>query len=213
MKPKLIVAQRSRMCRICTALPAEAVADVNATIWPEPGASVRARNYRMDATRAAAAHGLEIEAKTVSRHARHVEASWHKVTAVMPAAPGEVPVFPVDYASMADQAAQVGAHAMKRIGERIGVMDDRELVAVAKMGVTTATQREALRMKAQEVDQNGAILRALMGTASGLIDPADLPDVEVIDVTPVGDLLDVISQEREALKRLAAGEGEAVGAR
>lgn len=212
MKQKVIVAQRSRACSVCR-LPPQSVAVVNATIWPVPGEKLRARNYRIDAVRACASFGVEVEQKTITRHASHVERSWHKVTDAQPAAPGEVPVFPTDYGSMVGQAAQLGAHAMAQLGKRVseGRLEDRDLIAAAKLGTSAVTQREALRLRAKEVDQSEAIIAALGGLVSGHIDMDDFPEAEVIDVTPVEVLHAEISEEREALKRLAAGE--ASGAR
>jgi hypothetical protein len=207
VKQKVIVAQRSRACSVCR-LPPESVAVVNATIWPIPGEKIRGRNYRIDAVRACASFGLVLDAKTITRHASHVERSWHRVTAQQPAAPGEVPVFATDYQSMVGQAAQLGAHAIDRLKKRVadGALDDRDLIAAAKLGTSAVTQREALRMRAQEVDQQGAIVAALTGLTSGHIDMGDFPEVEVIDVTPVEVLHAEVSAEREALKRLASGE-------
>lgn len=213
MRQKVIVAQRSRACSVCVKLPPESVAVVNATIWPVPGEKLRGRNYRVDAVRACASFGIEVEQKTITRHASHVERSWHKVTAQTPAAAGEVPVFATDYQSMVGQAAQLGAHAIDQLNRRVkdGRLDDRELVASAKLGLSAVGQREALRMRAQEVDQQGAIVAALTGLASGHLDMGDFPEAEVIDVTPVEVLHAEISTEREALKRLAAGEADRAG--
>lgn len=200
-----MVAQRSRACRICKTLTPEKVAIVNATIWPEPGVALRARSYRSDAVRACAAQGLEIEEKSITRHAIHVEKSWHAATPASPAAPGEVPVFPTDYQSVATLGAKLGVVAMRRLEERVPEMEDRELVATARLGMSAATHREALRLKAQEVDTNKGLLSALFGLGGGLLDESDIPEAEIIDVTPVEDLLDAPRLEREALKRLQAG--------
>lgn len=208
---KVIVAQRSRVCSICRELNPEAVAIVNAAIWPEPGVALRGRDYRIAAVRAARAGGLDVEAKTITRHAHHVERSWHRVTADHPARPGETPVFPTDYDSIVNQAAQAGAVAMARIQTRIPSMEDRDLISVAKMGTSAVGQRKVLQMRAQEVETAQGVVAALFGLASQHIDLGDMPEVEVIDVTPVEVLQDAVRQEREALKRLAAGEASSAG--
>jgi len=135
------------------------------------------------------------------------------VSAVQPATAGEVPVFPTDYGSVTEMAAQVGMQAMTTIRGRIPTMDNRDLVAVAKLGTAAAGQREALRLRAQEVDQSQAIVEAITGVASGLLDPRDIPEIEVIDITPVEGLVDEVAKERAALKRIAAGSavGDAHG--
>lgn len=209
----MLVAQRSRTCRICKGLEPAQIADVNAVIWPEPGVAVRARDYRIAAVRAARANGLEVEEKSVTRHATHVERSWHKVDAGRPASPGELPVFPTDYTSMVGQAAQLGAVAISQLTKRAksGQMEDRELVAAARIGMTSVQHREALRMRAQEVDTAHALLAAIHGLGGGHISEDDVPETEVIDVTPVEVLHEKVRSEREALKRLQAGEAPGGG--
>lgn len=212
MRPKrILVAQRSRACRICKSLAPEVIAEVNATIWPESGVAVRGRNYRAAAVRVCKANGLEIEEKSVTRHALHVERTWHRVTAQNPAGPGEVPVHPTDYQSMVERAGQMGAIAMKRITERIPVMEDRELVTVARIGMQAVGQREANRLRAREVDQSAALLNALMGTSSGHLDPGDIPEVEVVNVTPTSELLAEVEEERSKLRQLQEGEAVRAG--
>lgn len=203
---KVIVAQRSSSCRICKGLSAEQVAAVNEVIWPEPGVRVRNRDYRAAAVRACAAVGLEVEVKSVTRHATHVERTWHEVTGTQPQRPGEVPVFKTDFNSMVDAAATLGAQAMGELTDRLPDLDPKELVAVAKLGVGAAVTRESLRLKAQEVDQNAAIITALGAMAGGHITTGDMPESEIIDVTPVEVLHAEVEAERASLKRLQAGE-------
>lgn len=202
----MVVAQRARDCKVC-ALPPAQLAEVNAAIWPEPGEKWRAKGYREAAVRVCAVYDLEVEVKTITRHAVHIERSWHRASNRSKPGPGEITVFPTDYQSVATQAAGLGAQAMGHLAERLPEMEDRDLVAVAKLGVNAATGREALRMRAQEVDQAATIVQALMGFASGHLSEEDLPsDVEVIDVTPREVLLAEVQEERAALKRLAQGE-------
>jgi hypothetical protein len=208
MSARIVVAPRRRECKVCSLSPEE-VALVNAAIWPEPGVAVRGRNYRADAVRAAAAQGLVVDPKTVSRHSAHVEASWHVATPKKPAAAGEVAVFPTDYQSVASRMSGLGMAAADRIEERIPEMDDRDLVAVAKLGQTAAAQRESLRLRQQEGERATGLLEALFGSAAGLLDEGDIPESEVIDVTPapsVREMLDEVRAERTALKRLQQGE-------
>lgn len=206
MRRKVLVAQRSQTCRICKELMPDAIARVNATIWPEPGVALRAPAYRLAAVRAALAEGLKVEEKSVTRHATHIERTWHRVTMDKPAAAGEIVVYPTDYQSVIDQAAQLGAAAMGSLKTRVdnGSMDDRELVAVAKLGVGATAQRESLRVRQQEVETGQGLLASLFGLAAGILSEGDVPDVEVIDVTPVEDLHAEVQAERQALIRLQA---------
>jgi hypothetical protein len=213
VRRKVLVAQRSQTCRICKELTAERIARVNAVIWPEPGVALRAPAYRIAAVRAAAAEGLTVEEKSVTRHARHIERSWHRVTLDKPTAPGEIPVYPTDYASITDQAAQLGAVAMGSIHKHIveGTLESRELVSVAKMGVQATTQREALRIRQQEIATADNLLSALFGLGAGLLTEADVPEAEFIDVTPVEDMHAEVQAERAALIRLQAGATSGAG--
>lgn len=207
----LIVAQRSGRCRVCS-LPPETIAAVNAVIWPDPGVS-RARNgdYRAAAQRVCAANGMTIEVKTITRHAEHTERSWHRVTPRSPARPGEIAVVATDYQSMVEKAATMGAQAMDHVITRLPEMEDRDLIAAAKVGMGAVVGREALRLKAQEVDQTQAIVAALTGLASGHITEADIPDAEVINVTPPEVLLAQVHQTRTRLERLSQGEDPGAG--
>lgn len=205
---QVVVAHRARDCKVC-ALPPAQLAEVNAAIWPEVGEKARSKDYRLAGVRVCAAYDLDVDPKTITRHAIHIERSWHRSSPNSKPGAGEIAVFPTDYQSIVTQAATIGAQAMGKIAERIEDLEPRELVAVAKLGVTASTNREALRMRAQEVDQAATIVQALMGFASGHLTEADLPsDVEVIDVTPKEVLLAEVQAERAALKRLAAGEAD-----
>ena len=206
---KDIVAPRKRACSVCRDLTAEAAAEVNAAIWPEPGVAVRARDYRVAGQRAALAQGLDVEAKTITRHADHIEASWREPTPKKPAGPREPRVFPTDFQSITTFAVEKGMEALERIGERIPEMDDRDLISVARMGQSASTQREALRLRQQETETAQGLLAAMFGLGAGLLSDADIPEAEVIDVTPhesVEEMLDGVRSERAALVRLQQGE-------
>lgn len=206
---KSVVAPRKRACSICRDLSPEAAAAVNAAIWPEPGIAIRSRDYRVAGVRAALAQGLDVEAKTVTRHADHIEASWHEPTAKKPPARGEVSVFPTDYQSVTTAYVQLGMQAVEKITDRLPEMEPRDLVSVARMGQSASVQRESLRMRQQETETAQGLLAAMFGLGAGLLSDADIPDAEVIDVTPhesVEEMLDVVRSERAALVRLQQGE-------
>lgn len=206
MRPKnLVFAQRSRRCKVCGLAPA-IIADVNAAIWPEPGIKLRGPQYRARAQRVCTANGLDVDVKTITHHADHTERSWHTVTGTTKPGPGEIPVFPHAFGDLVDSASKVGAFALTEIGKRIPDMDSRDLIGVAKLGVGASATRESLRLKAQEVDQTQAIVAALTGLASGHITEGDIPEAEVINVTPPEVLLAQVRTERAALERRQAGE-------
>lgn len=202
----VVMAPRKRECRICQGLSPREVTVVNAVIWPEGPDHGRSRTYRADAVRAAAAQGLEIEAKTVTRHAEHIEASWHTAIPDKPVPPGEVAVMPTDYDSVMSRMAGLGMAAATRLAERVPVMDDRELVSLAKTGLSAAAQREALRIRQQEGKAINSLAEALFGLSGGVLREEDVPEVEVIDVTPPEVMLDEVRAERAALKMLQSGK-------
>lgn len=206
MTKRAMVAPRASDCRICRELTPIQAAEVNAAIWPEPGIALRSRGYRVQATRAAAVYGCEVEVKTITRHAEHIEHSWRKLTnGSPPPTSGERPVFPTDFQSVATRYAGLGMAAADAIEERLPELEPRELVQVARMGLSAATAREAMRLKAQEVDTAQGMLAAIFGLAGDHLSEGDIPDTEVIDVTPVEVLHAEIEEEREALRQLQAG--------
>jgi len=206
MSRRIVVAQKSATCRICKELATPQVAQVNATIWPEPGIAVRSRDYRAAAVRACAALGLDLEAKSVTRHAAHIESTWHRVGSTSPIAAGEEPVHPTDYQSVAQRFSAIGMAAAEHIEKRLPDMEDRELLVAGRMGLTAAANREAMRIREREAETTGSLAAAIFGLSSQLISEDDIPESEVIDVTPVEDLLDEVRSERQALKRLQTGE-------
>lgn len=202
----VVVAPRKRGCSLCGGLSPREVADVNAAIWPEGPEHARSRSYRTDGVRVAAANGLTVEAKTITRHADHIEASFHIATPKHPPVAGDIAVMPTDYESVMTKMADVGMRAADRIVDRIDEMDDRDLISVAKLGQTAAAQREALRLRKNEGAQSGLLLQALFGLSGGQLSEGDVPESEVLNVTPPEVMLDEVRQERRALKALQTGE-------
>jgi len=86
----------------------------------------------------------------------------------------------------------VGTQGQKKVG--------------AMKNLAAAGQREALRIREREAETTGSLAAAIFGLSSQLISEDDIPESEVIDVTPVEDLLDEVRSERQALKRLQTGE-------
>jgi hypothetical protein len=92
--------------------------------------------------------------------------------------------------------------AMHKLDARIsaGTMDDRDLVAVGKLGLSAAGLRAQVAMKRAELNLTA---QAIFGLAS---DHLEENEAEIKDVTPVADLHAEIDREREALL-LAARSG------
>lgn len=210
-KVALMVAPKAAKCRICQELTPQQVAEVNAAIWSVPGVDLRPRGHRPAAQRACAVNGLVIDIKTVDRHADHIAASWHEAKPQSPVAPGERPVFPTDFTTVTERYANLGMAAVDQLEGLIPTMDPKELVPVARMGLGAVQTREAMRLRAQEVQTAEGMLAALFGVAGGHLSEGDIPDVEVIDVTPVEDLHAEVEAERAALEALQAGEPVGAG--
>jgi len=176
---------------------------VNRAIWTERTGK-RSPSYRADAQAIAAEVGVRFDKKLVTRHAVHVEASWREPTKAAPASEREAALFATDFVSVTDAASQLGMKAMDKLGARIasGDMEDRDLVAAAKLGVNAAGLRATVAMKRAELNLTA---QAIFGIASGHLEEHES---EIKDVTPLGDLKAEVAAEREALQ-LAAGRGGA----
>lgn len=184
-------------CLVCELSTAQRQA-VNVAIWD--GEQHRTASYRRNGQNAYRAQtGETIDPKTITRHVEHIEATWREG----PARPGEAPLFPTDYKSIHDQAALLSAQAMALLSEKIeaGDIENRELVNLAKMGVTARSNQEraAAASKRPQLE-----IRAIFAIGSG--HARDFPESEIIDVTPESDLRAEVQAERALLERLQAGE-------
>lgn len=198
----VIVAPRKERCSICDQVPA-VIAEINTAIWAQAGVDTRRQHYRADAQRVAKANGLEVEVKTITRHADHVAATWHPATEKMPARIGDIAVHPTDYESVVTKAAAIGQQAMEQIARDLPEYEPKVVVAVAKMGVTAVSHRAALDARKETDRTVDRLAAALFGVQSGHM--RDVPDMEIIDVTPVEDLLEEVHAERALLEERARG--------
>lgn len=189
-------APKNPRCLVCS-LPADQWAEVNAAIWD---AQERRPDYRVAAQRACAVFGLDVkDLKSITNHAEHVERSWHSGVQYPPTA-RERAVFPNDYASVTERAARLGVDAMEAISRRLEGMDNRDLIAVAKIGMGARQHQASLESKDRR--SNKVEVTAIFGFVSGHM---DIPEVEARDVTPVGELRGTFEDERRLLEERAAG--------
>lgn len=162
---------RSASCWVCRTVGV--VEDVTVRLFTADG--VRRTDYR-DAKAYVRGIGYgKIADRTLTRylseHARHVEAAMSGG----PAAPANLtrlsPEGPAHWLDVNQNAVDVGNEALGRLRARLDVMEDRELVAVAKIGVGAAQKVgdwEAKGRKLAQVDE-------LIKLASGRIeDPAEI---------------------------------------
>lgn len=190
-----LYAPKNPRCKVCS-IPQPGWSEVNAAIWD---AQERRPDYRVAGVRACAAMGVEIDPKSITAHAEHIEASWHSGVQYPPTQ-RERAVFPNDYASVTDRAARLGVDAMQAISDRLDVLEPKDLIAVAKLGMG-ARQHQA-SMEAKDRRSHQIEVTAIFGFVSGHM---DIPEVEVKDVTPVGELRAGFEEHRAALVERAAG--------
>jgi hypothetical protein len=185
-------------CTICQQ-PERVRIPVNAAIWDEQTGR-RTKAYRSDAVTLLADFDVRLEAKSVTRHADHVEASWRDTTPAAPAAGREEALFATDFASVTDEAANLGMKAMATLSGRVETMADKDLIATAKLGVGASTARATHSLKRAELGMTAA---AIFGLAAGM---AEVPESEIVNVTPVADLLAEVADERRTLLIAAGNE-------
>lgn len=193
-------------CKVCISLDDEELQQLHTELWTGEGAE-RKRGYRANGMKAyKAITGDDIDPKTITRHVMHVEDTWREVSATAPQAEVEMPVFPTDYKSMVDKAAGLSAKAMHKLEGRVeqGMVEDRDLISIAKIGVMAKGQQEANRVADKAPQTQIAVI---FGLAGGHL-AGELPEAEVIDVTPEEELHHAIRQERQAIAAHATGEAE-----
>jgi hypothetical protein len=198
---KLLVARPTpKSCRVC-ALPAAKRQEVNAAIWQ---GDKRVAAYIVAGKRAfEAASGGPINSKTITRHALHIEASMRAASVADPATSREEPVFKTDYETVVERAATVGMKAMTELERMVveGEVGTRELVAIAKMGVTARAQQRATEVDAKRPQ---VLLMGIFGLASGHL--AQLPESEAVgEVIEESALRLEVQQERKLLEARARG--------
>lgn len=214
-----IVYTAVRQCTLCNQ-PAHVLQAVHAVIWDFPAdataisPSMRNHDYRIAAKRVLASHDVTLEEKAVSRHAEHVEKTGHLKPEGQRNIVGERKVFGTDYTALVDATAQLGGLALSSLAQRLedGDVKDRELVAIAKMGVDARVDQQKLELRQQS---QSAIAAALFAIAGGFIDPDELPAETglVINVTELETgLRDELESERAGLME-AAGHQRRIPAR
>lgn len=182
-------------CKVCT-IPQPGWSEVNAAVWDN---QERRTDYAAAGTRACAAQGTPVNIKTLVKHVEHIEASWHSGLQYPPTS-REHSVFPVDYVSLTERAARMGSDAMQHLTERLDGMETKDLIAVAKLGIGARQHERGIEAKDRRSHEKNVI--AVFGFVSGHM---DIPEVEVKDVTPIGEMRTAFEEERRRLEERAAG--------
>lgn len=101
--------------------------------------------------------------RRLARHGEHVELAMNGG----PAAPGALvplaPPGPAYWLDVNQNAVNVGNDALGEIARRMPEMEDRELVAVAKIGVTAAQKVGDWEAKGRKMAQIGDLIRLASG--------------------------------------------------
>ena len=97
-------------------------------------------------------------------HGKHVELSLAGEEPVLPSSLSRVePAGPVHWLDANQNAINVGNEALGMIVARMPEMEDRELVAVAKIGVTAAQRAGDWEAKGRKLAQIGDLIRLASG--------------------------------------------------
>lgn len=195
--------KRATGCKVC-AQPTAVVQAVNAAIWNAD--RVRVWGYRDRALKVLKAEvNVDIDVRTIARHADHTELTWRVATEGKPANGNEKPVFPLDFNSYVDRMATLGHSAADHLEVQIneGMVEPEVLVSVMKVGA----QAVAARRKSEDTQRGNSapISVAIFGVVSGHL---ETPAGEVKDVTPVEELMDAFTEERLLLEARARGESD-----
>lgn len=199
-------------CIICQAPEAIRTA-VNRAVWPE--GSMRAANYRSAGVRAASqaatatadASGRydDLDPKTITRHADHIEESWREIMPGERLTENEVPLA-TDFSSVMEAGAELAMMTMG--GLRTLVRQDpvlfaavrtKEAIAISKLGIQASTAKETSRLKR---NQQAIDVAAIFGLSSGHLRHQRTPDGDEEDASELDDLKAEVADER---RLLAAG--------
>lgn len=170
-----VLVPRSSSCWVCRTIGV--VEDVTVRLFHADGSR---RNDYQAAKEYVRAVGYSAVAdrtlvRYLSEHARHVEAAMHGG----PAAPSELtriePPGPAHWLDVNQNAVEVGNAALARLNSRLDVMEDRELVAVAKLGVSAAQKVGDWEAKGRKLAQLDEIIKLASGrvTEGGEIEAGD----------------------------------------
>jgi len=202
------VAPKKGDCLVCQAPDAIRVA-VNAAIWHE-GSVVRVANYRSAGARAASQVAMtipdadrysEIDPKTITRHADHIEDSWREVMAGERLKGDEVPISH-EFGDVMDGNAKLGMMATTGLADFIGTdpamfaaLYPKEAISIAKLGIVAAGTKESSRLKRnqQKID-----VMAIFAASAGFMDRGDVAAEDAI--VDIELMRDEVHAERLALE-------------
>lgn len=203
MTPTILVAYRKGDCTVCTSAgnQADPVAfqGVNAAIWDgrEPAEAHRIPRYRERGAEVMAAHGVTVDPRTITRHARHVERSHRLASASSPPVGHEETIYDLSFRSVTDAHTMLGMKAVTQLSGQLEDLEPRELIAIMRGGLSAAMARSVADRieKRPETHQE-----ALIAIGTGHLTSADLPAYRESSSGPTAaELRAVMDLERERI--------------
>lgn len=196
-------------CLICQAPEIIRVA-INAAIWPGEGIA-RSVSYRADAVRVAQESGnpklANLNVKTITRHADHIEDSWREIGPGQTFRTGEVPLV-TDFASVMEAGARLGAVGLKALGDALEAdpelwvnLRPKETIAMTKLGIGAVVARETSRLKR---NQQAIDVMAIFAAGSGHIPSSGSANDE--RDTDVAAMKADLAEERRLLTATSRGD-------
>lgn len=191
-------------CKICQA-PENVRAAIHEAIWDDDG--VRNVDYRARGVRAAEQLGFEVEIKTITRHAEHVEESWREITVGDRVGPDER-VIVTDFDAVMEQGARVGSKALALVeevldrgGPALAMIDPKFVLDAAKLGGGMVVSREQARLKGAKLQVDVAALFAASAGHLRNRSEGTSPDTE----RSVEEMKATVAAERALLAARASG--------
>jgi len=148
--------------------------DVTVRLFSEDGARRAGRGALQAGRKYIRGMGIPITSEALDRrlkhHADHVEVGLQGGPAMPGALTRVVPPGPVYWLDANQAAVNVGAEALGMIHERMPEMEDKELVAVAKLGVVAAQKVGDWEAKGRKLAQIDSLIRLASGMDDGAPD-------------------------------------------
>lgn len=166
--PNPALAPRLPGCRVCSAV--HALEDVAWRIWREDGSFIGYTDAAAYLRSIGMTGSDEAIRKRIARHRAHVEA-WLAEGAPNAYTPGVEAVRriataergPVRWLDVAQTGAELGMESLRLLSMRLGTMDDRDLIAVAKLGLGAANKIGDMEARGRALYQVDGILRLAAG--------------------------------------------------
>ena len=160
---------RKAGCWVCDKLASSE--DVTVRLFSEDGTRRQGRGATAEAARYVTGMGYAMSSNLLNRrlthHADHIEAGM-TATVVRPGNLTRLePAGPAHWLDVNQNAVNIGNEALGAIQARIPDMEDKELVAVAKLGVTAAQKVGDWEAKGRKLAQIGDLIRLASGFVEG----------------------------------------------